>query len=359
MITGRRILCMLCVMSLCGAMAVANQLDQSQAQNDNQYSFGRIGGTWGSVGQTFTTGAGVDTLTKVQLMVMDAAGTGYDGVGAGVTVNVYDNSDRTQLLGQAAAPDSAIPGLGAPAWVDFSFASPIAVAPASSYYIEATHSDGRGSYNIAVGSNNYGAGTLRKADVSIPNINGVTTCDSVFKTYDGSLSLDIDQSATPTHLHWLRDQAILGQTFKPSASSLGQIDLRMVDDSDAGVDSVTMHLFGDVDRTDYLGSATVAGLANGWADASFVFASPIAVTPGQEYYFDIASEDTANSYGYGWNAGSTYGDGNYWKSDALMNTTGMEGCDLAFQTYAVPEPTTMLLLVGGSLALLRRKLKTS
>ena len=335
----------LCVMLLCcSSVLAAELLDQKQEQNDNQWTFGRVGGgTWGAVGQTFTTdvadanapvGPEVENVSKIQLMIMDSAGSSHDGVGVGVTVNLWNSPDRTQLLGQAYAPDNSIPGVGGNEWVDFVFDAPVPVYSGVQYYIEVTHNDGRGSYSIAAGDGNYDSGTILKVDGEIPNITGVTDCDTVFKTYDGSLNLDVEGGTTASHLHWFDTQAFVGQTFRPVANTLGRIDLWLVDDLDKGVDPVTLHLYRDVDRIEYLASATVDSLATGWAYASFVFDSPVTVTPGQTYFFEVTSVNSEGSYGLGWDGGSTYTDGHYWKSDVTLST--VSGWDLTFRTYHKP-----------------------
>ena len=95
-------------------------------------------------------------------------------------------------------------------------------------------------------------------------------------------------------------------------------------------------MYHNVDRTEYLASATVDSLPSGWAYSSFVFDFPVTVTPGQTYYFEVTSVNSQGSYGLGWDAGSTYTNGNYWKSDAVLNTSTVDGWDLTFRTYYAP-----------------------
>ena len=154
----------------------------------------------------------------------------------------------------------------------------------------------------------------------------------------------------------------IGQSFTPSLSAVGFIQLELFDANPGnglGATVAVNLMSGSITGT-ILGTSTVT-LPDGFAgDAGanpppfgpiFYFATPVAVTPGTTYYFDIdvLSGDT-------WLVGT--GPGGYAGGMGFSQGVGDSGFNLAFEEgiVGVPEPSvTWLALVGGGIFLCFRR----
>ena len=162
---------------------------------------------------------------------------------------------------------------------------------------------------------------------------------------DGDLeSVSVIQSLQP-----------LGQSFTPTLSSVGFIRLGLLDGHSGNGLGATMDIL--------LRSDSITGPIIGTSDSvtmpdrygnytDFIFSTPVAVKPGETYYFQpvVESGDSwaiISVYSFLFPGGTGYYNG---KANANFDLWFREG------VVVVPEPSSVVLLLlgGGMLALFRR-----
>jgi hypothetical protein len=158
-----------------------------------------------------------------------------------------------------------------------------------------------------------------------------------------------------------------GQSFTPSLSSVGFVtlwseDLKPGNSIGAQIyvnlrsGSITGPVLGTSDTIDF--PSFVFGNTNqGFAAfTNFVFSTPVAVTPGTKYYFEVVEGS-----GDDWTIGGIRADG-YLGGDAIESGITQTGFDFFFREGIIqaPEPSTLALMAIGGGALTfwgRRRLR--
>lgn len=145
----------------------------------------------------------------------------------------------------------------------------------------------------------------------------------------------------------------MGQSFGPTLSSVGFVMLNLYD-SDALQHSgatVYLNLRSDSITGTILSSSTQVFLPDGFFGiTTFLFSTPVTITPGVTYYLQplIQSGDTVGSY---------VTDTSYTRGSAIYQGVPSSSFNLWFREgIVVPEPGTWaLLLVGCALLAWRRR----
>jgi hypothetical protein len=138
--------------------------------------------------------------------------------------------------------------------------------------------------------------------------------------------------------------ATVGQSFVPSVSSVGFVRLRFFDitsGNSVGA-NVVVCLRTNAINGPILATSPVVTMADGFqGSTNFVFSSPVAVTPGTTYYFDVAVQ-SGDNWGF-MSLGDTYAKGMFYGGQG-----GFFAADLWFREgIVVPEPTALALLGCG------------
>jgi hypothetical protein len=165
----------------------------------------------------------------------------------------------------------------------------------------------------------------------------------------GQGTLLIDQ--TPANFSDPRGSTLMantGQSFTPTFSSIGFIQLGVTDENlpgGSGSQLVVNLRQGSISGAIIGTTAPVgaSGDTNGWGPTTFLFPLPIAVVPGTQYFFqpvDQIGSDTLNiAIGF-----YNYAGGTMYNLDAPSSSL-----DLWFtEGIVVPEPGTIVLLALGS-----------
>ena len=184
-----------------------------------------------------------------------------------------------------------------------------------------------------------------------------------------SVFADINHLAIPTAYDNIGGADFYGQTFIAQDINITGVQV-FVGDPDRPNDAGINALIGPAnlllyDATNFASPILLANdsVLTAFDTASglttFSFNSPVATTPGTQYFFAF---DTVDYFGIGMQSlfSSTYADG----AEAYRNpTTGQlvlvsAGRDLSFNVLSVPEPTSAaLLLFGAAVGLRRRSLR--
>jgi MYXO-CTERM domain-containing protein len=162
----------------------------------------------------------------------------------------------------------------------------------------------------------------------------------------------IDQlnATVETYMVGSYTQGFLSQTFKQTAGSICGAGVYVLNFF-GNTDYISLTVF---DADPYFGGSPIAGatgvaIANsaGWVDAYW---SPVAITPGQEYFLQISGLGLTGLAG---SVSETYANGSlrYFGTDY-----GAFGYDMTFRTWApIPTPGAATLLGLAGLAASRRR----
>lgn len=139
----------------------------------------------------------------------------------------------------------------------------------------------------------------------------------------------------------------MGQSFTPSFSSIGFVQLYLYDGdvlNNLG-STVYVNLRSNSITGTILGSSLAVFMPDGFLDVTnFIFSTPVAVVPGVTYYL----QPTIQSGSQGWGSGVT--DASYAGGIAFVEGSAWPNHNLWFREgiVAVPEPTSALLVLLGS-----------
>ena len=140
----------------------------------------------------------------------------------------------------------------------------------------------------------------------------------------------------------------VGQSFVPSLSTVGFVRLRLFDieTGNSSGANVLVSLRANAINGAILGTSQVSMTNGFYGSINFVFASPIPVTPGTTYYFDVAVQ-SGDNWGF-MSLGDTYSQGQFYGGQSPFF-----GADLWFREgIIVPEPASVTFFLGGALAVL-------
>lgn len=196
-------------------------------------------------------------------------------------------------------------------------------------------------------------------------------------------TLDVNQPVRTNNLYFDNGTGAarpgVGQSFIPSLPILTRIDVNLVGPVAGLVPDINQTTFtlsvynagGSAGGEGPTGSALVSKSVdyNNLLDQgdpnsfdTFEFASPLAVTPGQKYFFQVTLQDFTTSSVRAFNAGQSVnasypgGVGLVLESDVWQLHDGSDARDLQFRTYgAVPEPATLGALAAAAGCLLARR----
>jgi hypothetical protein len=149
----------------------------------------------------------------------------------------------------------------------------------------------------------------------------------------------------------------MGQSFTPSLSSIGFVQLSLYDGdifNNLG-STVYVNLRSNSITGTILGSSLPVFMPDSFLNiTNFIFSTPIAVVPGVIYYL----QPTIQSGSQGW--GSMVTDSSYTGGIAFIEGSAWPGHNLWFRegVIAVPEPSSALLVLLGSGAWLFIRRKT-
>lgn len=153
----------------------------------------------------------------------------------------------------------------------------------------------------------------------------------------------------------IKNNQPLGQSFTPSLSAVGFVQFYYGDSSSAPYQGSSLNVImrSDSITGPILGTSESVNIAGGTSGAqTFLFDTPISVTPGTTYYFQplwLSGDDQGISYEFA---------ANYTGGTAFVNGSSV-GADLWFREgiLVVPEPSTWTLLLLGASAwcLFRRR----
>ncbi len=129
--------------------------------------------------------------------------------------------------------------------------------------------------------------------------------------------MDQNQSDISEYTDAIRSGNRVGQTFKPNASEIQSIDIYVIKSpfpSPSPSSSLTLHIRPSPISTTDIGNCTLnySEIDDGWNN--FPFPSPLAVTPGDEYFILLTSNTTSGSYN---NYGGPYGMGAYYENGVV------------------------------------------
>lgn len=146
----------------------------------------------------------------------------------------------------------------------------------------------------------------------------------------------------------------LGQSFTPSLSSIGFVELNLYDGDTlhtAGA-TVFVNVRSNSVTGPILGSSAMVFMPDGFFGVTnFIFSTPIGLAPGQTYYLQPLVQS-----GDGW--GSYVTDGSYAGGTEIYQGVPVPGRNLWFREgVVVPEPSSVLLLVLGFGALMARLIR--
>ena len=186
----------------------------------------------------------------------------------------------------------------------------------------------------------------------------------------GTVNYDQEISASPQGFGFhnpstIQSQQPIGQSFTPVFASVSFIQLNLGDDNPGNSQGATVvvNLRGNSISGTVLATSSPVFMPDGFGDngfgagfpgiTNFFFASPVPVTPGTTYYFDIVVQSgdawEADAYHYGYSGGT-----------AFFNGTTDSGNDLWFREgIIVPEPSSLTLLIGSGVLFYvgRKKIK--
>ena len=143
-----------------------------------------------------------------------------------------------------------------------------------------------------------------------------------------------------------------GQSFTPTLDAVGFIRLCIGGGLGGSGATFYVNLMSDSINGPVLGSTEPVTLSPLLAASNFYFSSPVPVTPGQTYYFQIVEQSDYNA----WRCLADP-DYRYPGGTAFFNGVANAGWDLWFREgIVVPEPSSALLLLAGvgALAVFRR-----
>ena len=160
---------------------------------------------------------------------------------------------------------------------------------------------------------------------------------------------------------FLQTQALLGQSFTPSLAAVGFVRLDLYDPIVGNSKGATVYINL---RSDSIGGTILATStpvsmpegfgAGGGGFANFLFATPVPVTPGIVYYFDLAAQSGSDLWGVRrFVQGSDYPGG----TEYLQGQPGTD--DFWFREgIVVPEPSSVaLLFLGTGILFWRRRVR--
>jgi hypothetical protein len=148
---------------------------------------------------------------------------------------------------------------------------------------------------------------------------------------------------------FIQENQPFGQSFTPTLSSVGFIQLQFIDADSQGHSGATVYvnfLENSITGT-VLESTTPVSMPDGALDyvATFLFPTPVSVTPGTTYYFQPVVVQPGSDDPWGVIDGSY----NYSGGTAYVQGTSFPNLDLWFRegVIAAPEPSCGLLALLG------------
>lgn len=182
----------------------------------------------------------------------------------------------------------------------------------------------------------------------------------------GSLVYDQESSTDETYVGGgvgIQSYGTVGQSFTPSLTTVGFFRVRIWDIAPGNATGATLigTLRASAINGPVLGTSASLTLGDSFSGATnFVFATPVAVTPGVTYFFQVAAQ-SGDNWGITLRSDSL-GDVNYPGGTFYGGPTSFPGNDLWFREgIVVPEPSVCTLW-GCSLGLwfwLRRRVPGS
>jgi hypothetical protein len=156
----------------------------------------------------------------------------------------------------------------------------------------------------------------------------------------------------------IQELSPVGQSFTPSLQAVGFIRLDIGNGGPPPGSAATfyLNLMSDSINGAVVGSTDpVIIQPNTSSPSNFFFSSPVSVTPGQTYYFDVIEQSGDNTWAISADQGYFYPGGT-----AFFNGGAAPLYDLWFREGIVntPEPSSVaLLLLGGGAFVLNHRLK--
>jgi hypothetical protein len=314
-------------------------------------------------GQSWTTGTGVNNLSKIKILVRHDKGASVETSTLGdLSCVVYSSVGSNVVLGSATIARDSIPTNGAVP-VSFVFSPPISLRPSTQYYFELSATGGNLAGNDPTSSyadryvEFHGTDVHSGGALKIDRAEPYSTADMWFDSYYIAGLPDQTLDVNCLTYNWNVSIAnsdnglrTIGQTITAGngAKALSRIRLLLglyEDPYVPGLGNPIVTVYSDITATTVLGTSTISKniMPNCFTEDGpmwvaqmydFAFNPAIPLTPNHQYYFELSASggDGYNSYFNEFHGLDAYAGGHIYH-DRLDDWAN---ADMHFSTFVVP-----------------------